>query len=89
MTNIKMYNSRYHYYYHYDLSSLQKMTYHDYFNEQRQELTCWWSEFSFLEFWGTIPASWKLTTAFISITDTLFVLVIKYLVFEDNYVYDP
>jgi len=88
--NQQVYNSkynRYHYYYHYDLEKSLNTSYSIHFQNYIQEITNWWKLFSFDKVWHTIPPQWKVTTAFIGIIDALFVVIIKYLVFEDNYAF--
>ena len=78
-------SNRYHKYYHYDLKKQRNTSYAAYFQHYIKHIETWWSQFSFNKFWNTIPSQWKVTTTFIGIVDALFVIIIKYLVFEDNY----
>lgn len=66
-------SNRYHKYYHYDLKKQRTSSY-------RADI-----QNSFNEFWNTIPSQWKVTTTFIGIADTFFIMIIKHLVLEDNY----
>lgn len=86
--NKKVYNSkynRYHYYYHYDLEKSLKTSYSKHAVNYMNNIMTWYQQFSFDRVWSNIPNQWKITTAFIAIIDAIFVVIIKFLVFEDNY----
>ena len=65
--------NRYHTYYHYDLE------------RERNSSLSTYLQSSCNRFWETIPSQWKFTTTCIGIVDAFLVIIIKYLVFEDNY----
>mmetsp|Transcript_46998 Transcript_46998/g.75261 ORF Transcript_46998/g.75261 Transcript_46998/m.75261 type:complete len:211 (-) Transcript_46998:579-1211(-) len=76
---------RYHPYYHYSLSETYESSLGQQLGATLSTLQSWYRRFSLVALWNAIPSKWKMTALSIAILDIGFLIVIKTLVFEDNY----